>query len=49
MQTVLGADGVIGRELSRHLPEYSDRILPEQKVAAVQQLGGRRSRWSAMA
>jgi nucleoside-diphosphate-sugar epimerase len=26
MQTVLGANGVIGRELSRHLPEYSDRI-----------------------
>src|SRR5262249_26915988 len=26
MQTILGANGVIGRELSRHLPEYSDRI-----------------------
>jgi len=26
MQTVLGANGVIGRDLSRHLPEYSDRI-----------------------
>ena len=26
MQTVLGANGVIGRELSRHLPEYSNRI-----------------------
>jgi nucleoside-diphosphate-sugar epimerase len=26
MQTVLGANGVIGRELSRRLPEYSDRI-----------------------
>jgi nucleoside-diphosphate-sugar epimerase len=26
MQTVLGANGVIGRELSRHLPKYSDRI-----------------------
>jgi len=26
VQTVLGANGVIGRELSRRLPEYSDRI-----------------------
>lgn len=26
MQTVLGANGVIGRDLSRRLPEYSDRI-----------------------
>jgi nucleoside-diphosphate-sugar epimerase len=26
MQTVLGANGVIGRELSRYLPAYSDRI-----------------------
>jgi nucleoside-diphosphate-sugar epimerase len=26
MQTILGANGVIGRELSRHLPRYSDRI-----------------------
>jgi nucleoside-diphosphate-sugar epimerase len=26
MQTVLGATGVIGRELSRHLPQYSNRI-----------------------
>jgi nucleoside-diphosphate-sugar epimerase len=26
MQTVLGANGVIGRELSPRLPEYSDRI-----------------------
>ena len=26
MQTILGANGVIGRELSRRLPEYSDRI-----------------------
>ena len=26
MQTVLGANGVIGRELSRQLPGYSDRI-----------------------
>ena len=26
MQTVLGANGVIGRELSRHLPHYTDRI-----------------------
>ena len=26
MQTILGANGVIGRELSRHLPQYSDRI-----------------------
>ncbi len=26
MQTILGANGVIGRELSLHLPEYSNRI-----------------------
>jgi nucleoside-diphosphate-sugar epimerase len=26
MQTILGANGVIGRELSRHLPAYTDRI-----------------------
>ncbi len=26
MQTILGANGVIGRELSRHLPSYTDRI-----------------------
>jgi uncharacterized protein YbjT (DUF2867 family) len=26
VQTVLGANGVIGCELSRHLPEYSNRI-----------------------
>ncbi len=26
MQTILGSNGVIGRELSRRLPEYSDRI-----------------------
>src|SRR6516225_7745591 len=26
MPSVLGANGVIGRGLSRHLPEYSDRI-----------------------
>jgi nucleoside-diphosphate-sugar epimerase len=26
VQTILGANGVIGRELSRRLPEYSDRI-----------------------
>ena len=26
MQTILGANGVIGRELSRHLPRYSNRI-----------------------
>jgi nucleoside-diphosphate-sugar epimerase len=26
MQTILGANGVIGRELSRHLSEYSSRI-----------------------
>src|SRR5918994_3787478 len=26
MQTILGANGVIGRELSRHLPQYSDGI-----------------------
>jgi len=26
MQTILGANGVIGRELSRHLPHYTDRI-----------------------
>src|SRR5262249_38399343 len=26
MQTILGANGVIGRELSRHLPQYSNRI-----------------------
>ena len=26
MQTILGANGVIGRELSRHLPQYSHRI-----------------------
>jgi len=26
MQTILGANGVIGRELSRRLPEYTDRI-----------------------
>ncbi len=26
MQTILGANGVIGRELSRRRPEYSDRI-----------------------
>jgi nucleoside-diphosphate-sugar epimerase len=26
MQTILGANGVIGRELSRHLPKYTDRI-----------------------
>ena len=26
MQTVLGANGVIGRELSRHLPAYSERV-----------------------
>lgn len=26
MQTILGANGVIGRELSRYLPEYSSRI-----------------------
>ena len=26
MQTILGANGVIGRELSRHLPQYSERI-----------------------
>jgi nucleoside-diphosphate-sugar epimerase len=26
MQTILGAGGVIGRELSRHLPRYTDRI-----------------------
>jgi hypothetical protein len=26
MQTILGANGVIGRELSRRLPQYADRI-----------------------
>ncbi len=26
MQTILGANGVIGRELSRHLPQYTNRI-----------------------
>ncbi len=26
MQTILGANGVIGRELSRHLPQYTDHI-----------------------
>ena len=26
MQTILGANGVIGRELSHHLPSYTDRI-----------------------
>jgi len=26
IQTILGANGVIGRELSRHLPAYTDRI-----------------------
>src|SRR5919201_245273 len=26
MQTILGANGVIGRELSRHLSQYADRI-----------------------
>lgn len=26
MQTILGANGVIGRELSRHLPQFTDRI-----------------------
>jgi nucleoside-diphosphate-sugar epimerase len=26
MQTILGANGVIGRELSRHLPQYSGRV-----------------------
>jgi nucleoside-diphosphate-sugar epimerase len=26
MQTILGANGVVGREVSRRLPEYSDRI-----------------------
>jgi len=26
MQTILGAHGVIGCELSRHLPQYSNRI-----------------------
>lgn len=26
MQTILGANGVIGRELSRHLPEFSNRL-----------------------
>ncbi len=26
MQTILGANGVIGREVSRHLPQYSERI-----------------------
>jgi len=26
MQTILGANGVIGRELSRHLSAYTDRI-----------------------
>src|SRR5262245_26918760 len=26
MQTILGANGVIGRELSRHLPEYSEHV-----------------------
>jgi len=26
MQTILGANGVIGVELSRHLPEYTDRV-----------------------
>jgi nucleoside-diphosphate-sugar epimerase len=26
MQTILGANGVIGREVSRHLPQYADRI-----------------------
>jgi hypothetical protein len=26
MQTVLGANGVIGRELSQHLRSYTDRI-----------------------
>lgn len=26
MQTILGANGVIGRELSAHLPQYADRI-----------------------
>lgn len=26
MQTILGANGVIARELSRHLPQYTDRI-----------------------
>jgi nucleoside-diphosphate-sugar epimerase len=26
MQTILGANGVIGRELSRHLPQHTDRI-----------------------
>ncbi len=26
MQTILGANGVIGRELSRYLPRYSDHV-----------------------
>jgi nucleoside-diphosphate-sugar epimerase len=26
MQTILGAGGILGRELSRHLPRYTDRI-----------------------
>ena len=26
IQTILGANGVIGRELSRHLSAYTDRI-----------------------
>src|SRR5215472_17200111 len=26
MQTILGANGVIGRELSRHLPQFSNRV-----------------------
>src|SRR5438128_1842293 len=26
IQTILGANGVIARELSRHLPAYTDRI-----------------------
>jgi nucleoside-diphosphate-sugar epimerase len=26
MQTILGANGVIGRELARHLPQFTDRV-----------------------
>ena len=26
LQTILGANGVIGRELSRHLPQFSTRV-----------------------
>ena len=39
MQTILGAGGVIGRELERALPEYSDRIRLVRRHPAPAQTG----------